>query len=140
MQSLLSNFKPKQAEILLSAIKNANDEEFSSFVLNNINAIKAWLHSEEFEKKHLKKPFPPLLNPKFLELDSSRYCANLAWNLNLPLDVSGGGDALSSSISRLTAVVQQLLSIIFSFAMSFVRPLGICHLIQKNAIYDILHI
>ncbi|TNH37149.1 invasion protein, partial [Campylobacter helveticus] len=41
MQSLLSNFKPKQAEILLSAIKNANDEEFSSFVLNNINAIKA---------------------------------------------------------------------------------------------------
>ncbi|SMC18491.1 Protein of unknown function [Campylobacter helveticus] len=91
MQSLLSNFKPKQAEILLSAIKNANDEEFSSFVLNNINAIKAWLHSEEFEKKHLRKPFPPLLNPKFLELDSSRYCANLAWNLNLPLDVSGGG-------------------------------------------------
>lgn len=91
MQNLLSSFKAKQAGILLNALQKANDEEFSRFVLENIDAISAWLHSEEFEKEHLQKPFPPLLNPKFLELESSRYCANLAWNLNLPLSIAGGG-------------------------------------------------
>ena len=91
MQNLLSTFKAKQARILLNALQKANDEEFSRFVLENIDAISAWLHSEEFEKEHLQKPFPPLLNPKFLELESSRYCANLAWNLNLPLSIAGGG-------------------------------------------------
>ncbi|MBS4269034.1 DUF2972 domain-containing protein [Campylobacter vulpis] len=91
MQNLLSTFKSKQAGILLDALQKANDEEFSRFVLENINAISAWLHSEEFEKEHLQEPFPPLLNPKFLELESSRYCANLAWNLNLPLNIAGGG-------------------------------------------------
>ncbi|MCX2750573.1 DUF2972 domain-containing protein [Campylobacter sp. MIT 21-1682] len=29
--------------------------------------------------------YPPLLNPAFIDSDSSQYCANLAWNLNLPL-------------------------------------------------------
>lgn len=104
MQNLLSTFKSKQAGILLNALQKANDEEFSRFVLKNIDAISAWLHSEEFEKEHLQKPFPPLLNPKFLELESSRYCANLAWNLNLPLSIAGGGGANASNsfISRLT--------------------------------------
>lgn len=104
MQNLLSTFKPKQAGILLNALQKANDEEFSRFVLENIDAISAWLHSEEFEKEHLQKPFPPLLNPKFLKLESSRYCANLAWNLNLPLSIAGGGraNASNSFISRLT--------------------------------------
>ncbi|ELP8578914.1 hypothetical protein R1539_000412 [Campylobacter upsaliensis] len=104
MQNLLSSFKAKQAGILLNALQKANDEEFSRFVLENIGAISVWLHSEEFEKEHLQKPFPPLLNPKFLELESSRYCANLAWNLNLPLSIAGGGGANASNsfISRLT--------------------------------------
>ena len=75
------------AQILLQALQNSNNEKFFTFVLENIEMICTWLNSSEFRDKYLstKHPYPPLINPEFIETDASRHCAELAWDLNLPL-------------------------------------------------------
>lgn len=91
MQNLLlyikNNLTPTLAQILLQALKNSNNEKFFTFVLKNIETICTWLNSNEFRDRYLstKHPYPPLINPNFIEIDSSRHCAELAWDLNLPL-------------------------------------------------------
>ncbi|QMX69121.1 DUF2920 family protein [Campylobacter jejuni] len=91
MQNLLlyikNNLTPTLAQILLQALKNSNNENFFTFVLKNIETICTWLNSNEFRDRYLstKHPYPPLINPNFIEIDSSRHCAELAWDLNLPL-------------------------------------------------------
>ncbi|EAI2194020.1 DUF2972 domain-containing protein [Campylobacter jejuni] len=91
MQNLLlyikNNLTPTLAQILLQALKNSNNEKFFTFVLENIETICTWLNSNEFRDRYLstKHPYPPLINPNFIEIDSSRHCAELAWDLNLPL-------------------------------------------------------
>ncbi|HEC2843417.1 TPA: invasion protein, partial [Campylobacter jejuni] len=91
MQNLLlyikNNLTPTLAQILLQALKNSNNEKFFTFVLENIETICTWLNSSEFKNRYLsiKHPYPPLINPNFIEIDASRHCAELAWDLNLPL-------------------------------------------------------
>lgn len=91
MQNLLpyikNNLNPMLAQILLQALQNSNNEKFFTFVLENIEMICTWLNSSEFRDKYLstKHPYPPLINPEFIETDASRHCAELAWDLNLPL-------------------------------------------------------
>lgn len=91
MQNLLlyikNNLTPTLAQILLQALKNSNNEKFFTFVLENIETICTWLNSNKFRDRYLstKHPYPPLINPNFIEIDSSRHCAELAWDLNLPL-------------------------------------------------------
>ncbi|HEE8992090.1 TPA: invasion protein, partial [Campylobacter jejuni] len=91
MQNLLlyikNNLTPTLAQILLQALKNSNNEKFFTFVLKNIETICTWLNSNKFRDRYLstKHPYPPLINPNFIEIDSSRHCAELAWDLNLPL-------------------------------------------------------
>lgn len=90
MQNLLlyikNNLTPTLAQILLQALKNSNNEKFFTFVLKNIETICTWLNSSEFKNRYLsiKHPYPPLINPNFIEIDASRHCAELAWDLNLP--------------------------------------------------------
>ena len=44
-----------------------------------------WISSKEFEEKYLSKkhPYPPLLNPD--RFNHHRFCAELAWEFNMPL-------------------------------------------------------
>lgn len=89
MQNLLLYIKnklnPIQAKILLNALSHSNNENFFNFVLENIELICTWLDSNEFKQKYEKLAYPPLINPEFIEIDASRHCAELAWDLNLPL-------------------------------------------------------
>lgn len=89
MQDLLefirNNLNQTQAQILLKALKNSHNGNFFSFVMKNINIICEWLNSYEFKENYLNNPYPALINPNFIDTDSSRYCAELAWDLNLPL-------------------------------------------------------
>lgn len=91
MQNLLlyikNNLNQSLAQILLQALKNSKNENFFHFVLENIKIICTWLNSNEFKNKYLttQHPYPPLINPNFIEIDASRYCAELAWDLNLHL-------------------------------------------------------
>ncbi|MBM0636966.1 DUF2972 domain-containing protein [Campylobacter sp. VicNov18] len=91
MQNLLkyikNNLNHTLARILLQALQNSNNEKFFAFVLENIQIICTWLNSHEFYEKYLmtKHPYPPLINPNFVEIDASKHCAQLAWDLNLPL-------------------------------------------------------
>lgn len=107
VQALLSELEPASAQILFNALKNANDEGFLTFVKENFAPIKAWLKSDEFEKNFAHLPYPPLLNPSTVEVDKSKHCAELAWNLNLPISsaFNGGGGGISSNLftSALTA-------------------------------------
>ncbi|MBZ7935529.1 DUF2972 domain-containing protein [Campylobacter sp. B0100352/1] len=89
MQNLLEfirdNLNPIGAQILLKALKNSHNENFFNFITENINIICTWLNSHEFKENYLNSPYPPLINPDCIDTDSSRYCAELAWDLNLPL-------------------------------------------------------
>lgn len=93
MQELLSELGPAEAQILSAALNNANDEGFLDFVRVNFGAIKAWLESDEFKQNYAHLPYPPLLEPSAVDVDASKHCAALAWNLNLPLSTAfnGGG-------------------------------------------------
>ncbi|WP_337199302.1 hypothetical protein [Campylobacter molothri] len=53
--------------------------------MKNINIICEWLNSYEFKENYLNNPYPALINPNFIDTDLSRYCAELARVLNLPL-------------------------------------------------------
>ncbi len=82
---LKQTLNPSQAQILLKALKNSNNENFHNFVLKNIEIICNWINSKEFGENYANHPYPPLLNPNFIDTDTSRHCAELAWDLNLPL-------------------------------------------------------
>ncbi|EAI0691208.1 DUF2972 domain-containing protein, partial [Campylobacter coli] len=89
MQNLLlyikNNLTPTLAQILLQALRNSSNEKFFTFVLENIEIICEWLNSKEFQENYTDHPYPPLLNPNYIDTDASRHCAELAWDLNLPL-------------------------------------------------------
>ncbi|TQR40969.1 invasion protein [Campylobacter sp. MIT 12-8780] len=89
MQELLTTLhqrlSPQGANLLLNALKNSQREAFFNFVLENLEHIITWLNSSEFAQNYAHLAYPPLLNPNFVDTDSSRHCAQLAWDLNLPL-------------------------------------------------------
>lgn len=107
MQELLRQLAHTEAKILFTALQNTNDEGFLDFVRQNFSPIKAWLESAEFKQNYAHLPYPPLLEPSSVDIDASKHCAALAWNLNLPLNTafSGGGGVKNSNsfISVLTA-------------------------------------
>ncbi|HEC1748942.1 TPA: invasion protein, partial [Campylobacter lari] len=43
------------------------------------------LNSDDF-KQYENKTYPPLVNPKNIDIEPSDYCAELAWKLNIPLE------------------------------------------------------
>lgn len=43
---------PDQAQILLKALKNSNNENFYNFTLENIEIICEWLNSKEFQENY----------------------------------------------------------------------------------------
>ncbi|EGK8097883.1 sugar transferase, partial [Campylobacter lari] len=62
------------------------------FVLKNIELIKEWLISDDFNQKYKKTnhPYPSLLDPRKLndtneKINYNNIPAELAWNMNLPL-------------------------------------------------------
>lgn len=89
MQNLLNflstNLDNKKANLLLNTLKNNQDENFQKFILDNITHVVTWLNCDEF-KQYENNPYPPLVNPKNTDIEPSEYCANLAWNLNIPLE------------------------------------------------------
>ncbi|TBR81180.1 DUF2972 domain-containing protein [Campylobacter novaezeelandiae] len=85
LQTLKEKLDPKNANLILNALKNSNDENFFEFILNHIDIIANWLSSNEFKEKYSNHPYPPLINPELIDIDASEYCANLSWNLNIPL-------------------------------------------------------
>ncbi|EKH7236566.1 DUF2972 domain-containing protein [Campylobacter coli] len=85
LKILKQMLSPDQAQILLKALKNSNNENFYNFALENIEIICEWLNSKEFQENYTNHPYPPLLNPNYIDTDASRHCAELAWDLNLPL-------------------------------------------------------
>ncbi|HEB9337434.1 TPA: DUF2972 domain-containing protein [Campylobacter coli] len=85
LKILKQMLNPDQAQILLKALKNSNNENFYNFALENIEIICEWLNSKEFQENYTNHPYPPLLNPNYIDTDASRHCAELAWDLNLPL-------------------------------------------------------
>lgn len=89
MQNLLNflstNLDSKKANLLLNTLKNNQSETFQKFILDNITHIVTWLNCNEF-KQYKNNPYPPLINPKNIDIEPSEYCANLAWNLNIPLE------------------------------------------------------
>ncbi|MBF7042760.1 DUF2972 domain-containing protein, partial [Campylobacter volucris] len=76
--------EPKKAEILLNALKCSDNEDFHKLILENLQNIILWLNSKDFENYKNNK-YPPLFNPETIELEASEYCANLAWDFNIPL-------------------------------------------------------
>lgn len=85
LQTLKEKLDPKNANLILNALKNSNNENFFKFVLEHIDIIINWLNSNEFKEKYLNHPYPPLINPEFIDIDASEYCAHLSWDLNIPL-------------------------------------------------------
>ena len=84
LEFINKNLDQSKAKIILNALKQSNNENFHKFVLVNIHSIVYWLNSNEF-KKYENLSYPPLANPNDLDIDSSEYCASLAWDLNIPL-------------------------------------------------------
>ncbi|QOR00833.1 hypothetical protein [Campylobacter sp. 2014D-0216] len=82
--SHIKNIAPIQAKKLLNALQKSNNDDFHQLILNNITSVIQWFNSDEF-KKFETNVYPPLFNPKNLDLDSSEYCASLAWDCNIPL-------------------------------------------------------
>ncbi|WP_161593805.1 DUF2972 domain-containing protein [Campylobacter armoricus] len=82
-----ANINPNHAKKLLHALKCSTNEEFHKLILNNISSVIEWFNSDDF-KPYQNHLYPPLFNPKTLELDNSQYCANLAWDCNIPLNNS----------------------------------------------------
>lgn len=52
LQTLKEKLDPKNANLILNALKNSNDEIFFRFVLNHIDIIANWLSSNEFKDKY----------------------------------------------------------------------------------------
>jgi len=84
-----------------------------NFVFRNYEEIKAWLSSQEFKEKYQipNHPYPPLLNPN--AIDYSKFSADLAWDLNLPLMhnykfifclIHGAGTSAMTTFFRLCGV------------------------------------
>ncbi|WP_279176923.1 DUF2972 domain-containing protein [Campylobacter insulaenigrae] len=81
---LKNHLDSKKANLLLRALRDSTDERARQFILQNITDIITWLNCDEF-KKYEDNPYPPLLNPEYIDIEESDYCAMLAWNLNIPL-------------------------------------------------------
>ena len=52
-------------------------------LIDNKEAVVAWVKSKEFKDKYANHPYPPLLNPQ--SLNYQQISPELAWELNLPL-------------------------------------------------------
>lgn len=55
------------------------------FFIKNIDDIKSWIESEVFKNKFMdaNHPYPPLLNPKFINYHKTP--PEILWNINAPL-------------------------------------------------------
>ncbi|WP_257404579.1 DUF2972 domain-containing protein [Campylobacter lari] len=82
---LSAHLDSKKANFLLNSLKTNQDYFFQKFILDNINHITTWLNSDDF-KQYENNTYPPLVNPKNIDIEPSDYCAELAWRLNIPLE------------------------------------------------------
>ena len=57
--------------------------DIARVLINNKEAVVAWVKSKEFKDKYANHPYPPLLNPQ--SLNYQQISPELAWELNLPL-------------------------------------------------------